>query len=149
MRRMTKRYYEYRTIRRKHPGLSAEQALRWAKAKPKRELDWDTHGETARFTFARFDVIVRKVTDEHPDLSWLGKITDKWEPGAVKLREGEGDRWGRQSWYVSCNHPDVAKEARSLNQDHGRERHTADCEVRRYRTADLRKIGRASCRERV
>ena len=85
-------------------------------------------------------MIVRKVTDEHPDLSWLGKITDKWEPGAVKLREGEGDRWGRQSWYVSCNHPDVAKEARSLNQDHGRERHTADCEVRRYRTADLRRL---------
>jgi hypothetical protein len=131
---------KYRSLRRKHPGLSASQAYRWATAKPPRfTLDW--RGEEARLAVQGFEVVVRKEVDEDGDTSWLGHFTDTWEPGAIDLTHRHTSyRPHEYKYYVSCNHPNVEKEARDLNQKCGLGKGEAYETARRYRFEDLQRL---------
>jgi hypothetical protein len=71
-------------------GSTAYNAWRMARAKAKPGLDWrDKYGkQTAEVKRGKFTVILTLENEEGYDFSWLGKLTDKWQPEALPTGGG-------------------------------------------------------------
>lgn len=59
---------------------------------------------------------MEKLDDTSPDLSWIGKFTDKWEKNAI---EHNGDR-GTYKYFVPANTAEQTGSPDSVEQDHKR-----------------------------
>jgi hypothetical protein len=83
---------EARNLRRRYPGMSAANRLRWARSSAETarlwgDLDFDTN-LTARIERDGFSISVQYRYDQYPDISWLGTFTDNWGPSAIKHLPG-------------------------------------------------------------
>jgi hypothetical protein len=96
----------YKRIRRKHTGIDASNAFRWAKQEEKetaREYDGsDIANGPVEITRGKFNVHISAEIDESPDYSYIGEYSMTWQEGAVRVPESRYDR-NVCKWFIPCN----------------------------------------------
>ncbi|KPK50620.1 MAG: hypothetical protein AMS22_11940 [Thiotrichales bacterium SG8_50] len=116
------RYIEYR-----QRGHSATSAYHFAATPPIDPLEWEECNGMliAKWEENGFEVEAAVLPDDHPDTSWLGEFTGRWQPGAV--RHSDGVRLF--PWFMpATTYDDHFRALRQMNY----RRHEADCLARQY-----------------
>lgn len=138
---------EAHELRRRYPTLGAATRLQWARANAERaklwgDLEFDSHN-TARIERDGFVIHVQYSYDEYPDVSWIGKFSDTWEPGAIKHLPGWcGNNYDRPNpgtygWFIPAN---GAEEARRWYARAGYARHDAWLTAQRQVRSDYERM---------